>query len=181
MDSGANADGKKVNTTVTEGGLTRCNITSARKTISNVEYTPLRTEIEQGKKISKKKQLAKELTKLGRKAAAPPKEDPEKESGSSNSLDEVECGQLPVKTVEFCKRHRHADDRQGCDRGKHAGKVSRATGTGDDDFDSATGRGLAPLDHALGGAVCRENFYLGFDAELFQNCDCVRHYRPVGV
>jgi hypothetical protein len=101
MDSGANADGKKVNTTVTEGGLTRCNITSARKTISNVEYTPLRTEIEQGKKISKKKQLAKELTKLGRKAAAPPKEDPEKESGSSNSLDEVECGQLPVKTVEF--------------------------------------------------------------------------------
>lgn len=93
MDSGANADGKKVNTAVTEGGLTRCNITSARKTISNVEYTPLRTEIEQGKKINKKKQPTKEPTKRERKAAAPPREDP--------VLDEVECGQLPVKTVEF--------------------------------------------------------------------------------
>ncbi len=98
--SGEKADMKENDTVVL--GLTSRNVTSARKTFSNVEYSPMRTEMmrtemEKGKKSCPKN----ESTKPSRRAAPSTKDPERKNTRSTNSLDEVESEQLPVKTVEF--------------------------------------------------------------------------------
>lgn len=100
--SGAKNDNKEEKTRVEVEGVTSNKKTPTRKTFSNVEYTPLRSEIEKAKKSCHRKQLANESTEPTRKTASPPTKDPKmKETGSAHSLDGVESEQLPVKTVVF--------------------------------------------------------------------------------
>ena len=74
------------------------NITSVRKTsFSNLEYTPLRADMDKNKMSCPNKQSATESTKPNKKAAMA-----SEDIGSTNSLDVVvESEKLPVKTVEF--------------------------------------------------------------------------------
>lgn len=89
-----NNSGEGENTSGDKGLTSSMNITSVRKTsFSNLEYTPLRAEMDNSQKSCPKKQSARGSSKPINKKAVMASTEAE-DIGSTN-------GQLPVKTVEF--------------------------------------------------------------------------------
>ncbi len=75
--------------------------------------------------------------------------------------------------------HGHADDRQACLGGRHAGQMGGAAGPGDQDLEAALDSGAGVLEQQIGSAVSRYDPRLERDAELGQRLGGVRHRRPV--
>ena len=77
--------------------------------------------------------------------------------------------------------HRHADHRQGGERGNHARQVGRPAGPGDDHLQAAAGGGAGEVHHLEGGAVGREHPHLNGHPEALQQRHGRLHRGQIGI